>query len=318
MRVRDDHRRDPERRHLCQRRRAGAPDDEIGRDQGREHVIAQERIRPIAAAGVSGQLLAFGQRGRVRALPGDMDDRHPLDEAWQRRRDGGIEPADRLRAAEDEDRRAIGRQVEASAGLVTGDRTDVADRRPGWVGRDAGRRQRAPGRLVRDRQRVGQPGGRPDGAARHGVALPEDDRDPHWRRCQQDRHGDVPAGGQDRRRPLGGQDGRGLRHGRRQADRVEDGVDRHVDGSQRAQGQASAADPGVANELGLEATMPADPDQVRRARTIGPVAEGARHGEGRVDVPARSARRDQQPHRSRLLVRRSRGRSTGGCRRPRG
>ena len=48
--------------------------------------------------------------------------------------------------------------------------------------------------------------------------------------------------------------------------------------------------------------MPAEPDEVRRGRSIGPVAERAGHGEGRVDVPARPAPGDQQPHRSTSLV----------------
>ena len=70
VRVRDDDRRDPERGDLGQGRRARTADDEIGRDEGREHVLAQERVRPIAVAQLGGQPLAARRaRRRSRCRP---------------------------------------------------------------------------------------------------------------------------------------------------------------------------------------------------------------------------------------------------------
>ena len=51
VRIGHDDDRQPEGGHLGQRGRAGAPDDEVGRGQGREHLVAQERVRPVASRG---------------------------------------------------------------------------------------------------------------------------------------------------------------------------------------------------------------------------------------------------------------------------
>ena len=103
MRIRDDDHRQTERRHLGERRGAGAADDEVGRGERGEHLVAQERVRPVAP------------RGRPRAAPRDRRapsrspsspvtwmTRQSLDEARQRVGDGGVEAPDRLRPAEDE------------------------------------------------------------------------------------------------------------------------------------------------------------------------------------------------------------------------
>ena len=50
MRVRHDDHRQPEGGRLGERGRTGPADDEVGRDQRREHLVAQERIRPVAVA----------------------------------------------------------------------------------------------------------------------------------------------------------------------------------------------------------------------------------------------------------------------------
>ena len=64
VRVRDDDHGQPQGRHLGQRGRPGPPDDQVGRGQRREHLVAQERVRPVATANGLGQGLAFGKRPR--------------------------------------------------------------------------------------------------------------------------------------------------------------------------------------------------------------------------------------------------------------
>ena len=88
MRVRHDHDRQAESRHLGERGRPGAPDDEVGGGQRGQHVVAQERERAIAIALLGGQRLATGQRGGVAVVTGDVDDGHPLDQSGQRLGDG--------------------------------------------------------------------------------------------------------------------------------------------------------------------------------------------------------------------------------------
>ena len=66
VRVRDDDRRDAEGRHLGQRRRAGPPDDEVRGDERRQHLVAQERVRPVAGPQVGGQPLS-ARRARPRS-----------------------------------------------------------------------------------------------------------------------------------------------------------------------------------------------------------------------------------------------------------
>ena len=196
----------------------GPADDQVRGDQGGQHLVAQERVRPVAARGRPRAGLSPGERRRVAVLAGDVDDRHPLDESRQRLGDRGVEAADGLRPAEDEqDPLARRRRPSAPRAASRSMARDVADRRPGHVARPAGgrRRQRSAGRLERDGERVGQPGRRPDRPTGDDVAVPHDDRDPQRRGGQQDRHGDVPAGREDRGRTVGGEDGGRLRDRRR-------------------------------------------------------------------------------------------------------
>ena len=111
---------------------------------------------------------------------------------------------------------------------------------------------------------------------------------PERGRGEQHRDRHVAAGREDRRGPLAGEDRRGLRHGRREPERVEDGVDADVDGPQRAQREAPDADAGGRDEAGLEAAMPTEPGELRSGR---PGAERASDGQRGVDVAARPARR---------------------------
>ena len=60
----------PERAGLGERRRAGAAHEEVRRGQRRQHLVAQERIRPVAAADAGGQRLAVGERRRRSRLAG--------------------------------------------------------------------------------------------------------------------------------------------------------------------------------------------------------------------------------------------------------
>ncbi len=88
VRVRDDDDRQAEGGHLGERRGATPADDEVGRREGREHVVAQERVWPVPVALVGGEGLASGQGGRVAVLTGHVDDRDALHElaAGRRRR----------------------------------------------------------------------------------------------------------------------------------------------------------------------------------------------------------------------------------------
>jgi hypothetical protein len=315
VRVRDDDRRDAERRHLGQRRRSGPPDHEIRGHQGRQHVIAQERVGSIARSELRRETFAGSQRLGVARLAGDVDDVAALDDPWQRLGNGRVEAEDGLRSAEDEHHPRIGREVEPLAGLGPIDRRRVPDRRARHEPRLPGTRERPPRRLVGDGDRTGEAGRQPDGPAWNDIAVPEDDRDPHGGGSHEGRDRHVAAGREDRRRSLPGEDRRCLRDRDREAQRIEDRVDAHVDRSQRAQGQPPDGMPRGSDQAGLEAAMAPDPDELRCVRSI---AQRPGHGEGWVDVPARAASRDQQSHRSTFLVRRFLARSKAGCRRPRG
>ena len=137
----------------------------------------------------------------------------------------------------------------------------------------AARAERPAGRLERDRERRRQARRRPDGAPGDDVAVPHDDRDAERRRGHQDRHGDVPAGREDRGRSFGGEDGGRLRHGDAEPDRVEDGVDVGLGRPQRARGQSAQGDAGRRDELRLEAAMATQPAQVGRVVAVSPGAE---------------------------------------------
>ena len=158
VRVRDDDHRQPERGHLGQGRRARPADDEVRCDQRREHLVAQERIRPVAATDRLRQRFASGQRRRVAVVAGHVDDRHPLDESRQRLGDGGVEPPDRLRPAEDQEHPIVRTDVHPRAARPPG----RWRRRPGWASRSrstagSGRPCRASGRSPRRRRRAPRP-----------------------------------------------------------------------------------------------------------------------------------------------------------------
>ena len=48
--IRHDDHRQADRRRLGERRRAGTPDEQVGRDDRLGHLVAQERVRPVALA----------------------------------------------------------------------------------------------------------------------------------------------------------------------------------------------------------------------------------------------------------------------------
>ena len=131
VRVRDDDHRQAHRAHLGQRRRSGPPDDQVrGRQRG-QHLVTQERVRPVASAHGRRQGLAPGQRRRVAVIAGHVDDRHPFDQAGQGVGDRGVEAADRLGATEDQQDTLVGRHVHPLTRRDPVDRVDVADRGPG-------------------------------------------------------------------------------------------------------------------------------------------------------------------------------------------
>ena len=149
------------------------------------------------------QPLALSERGGVAALARHVQHMDALDEARQGAGDRGVETPDGLRAAEDEDRRRVRREVEPCPRLGSDDRRHVADRGSGDERRDAGRGE-------------GPTGGRVDTAsasasravartARPGMALPSQRTTGIAERGgrEEDRHRHVAAGRQDRRRPLG-------------------------------------------------------------------------------------------------------------------
>jgi hypothetical protein len=290
VRIRHDDRRDPEGGHLGEGRRSGPPDDEIGAHEGRQHLVPEERVRPVARPLLRGQSLAGGEGGRVAVVAGDVEEMPALDEGRQGLGHGGVEAADRLGPTEDQHDRAVGRQVEARPRLVAADLAHVPDRGPRQVPRPPRPRQGDARLLVRDGDRGRQPCGQLDGPAGDDVAVPEDHRNPERRRRHHRRDGDVATGREDRGGPLPGEDRRRLRNRPGEPDRIEDRVDAHVDGAERAQRQAADADSRRVDEDRLEAAVSAEPDELRRVRSI---AERARHGQGWVDVPARAAARDQ-------------------------
>jgi hypothetical protein len=266
--IRHDDGGDPEGGDLGERRRSRSADHEVGRHERSQHIVAEERVGPVAVAAVGWQLLALRECRGIAGLAADVQHVDAFHEPRQGRGHRRIEAADGLGAAEDEDRRGVGGQAEPGSRVGPLDEGHVSNRgareKRGPVSTGEG----DPGRLVRDRQRLGQPRGRPDRTPRDRVALPENDRDPQRARGENRRDRDVAAGREDRGGSLRGEDRGRLRHRQREPKGVDDGVDREIDGSQRAQRQAPDADPGVANEVGLEPPMAAEPDEVRRGWSI--------------------------------------------------
>ena len=129
-----------------------------------------------------------------------------------------------------------------------------------------GRGERRARRLERDREDVRQSGHGADRAAGHHVAVPEHDRDAQRRGGHQDRDGHVPAGREDDVRSRAGEHRGGLRHGRGEAQRVEDGVDVTLRRPQGADGQSAQRDTGRGHDGALQPAMAADPAKVRRVR----------------------------------------------------
>ena len=180
VRIGHDHQRQTEGRRLGERRRTGPSDDEVRRRERRQHVLAQERERSIALAHLGGQPLASGQGGRIRLVPGHVDDGDPLDQARQRGRDRSIEPAHGLGAPEDEHDPGAGRDPEPQPCRLAVDRTGVPDRGAGQVARASwrGAREGCTGPGERHRDDIGKARRRPDRATRDDVAVPQHDRDP--------------------------------------------------------------------------------------------------------------------------------------------
>ncbi len=244
--------------------------------------------------------LATGERRRVAVGAGDVDHDRPLDELRQGPGDRGVEPPDGLRAAEDQHDPVARRDVELDTGGLAVDRLDVADRGAGDETRPVTDRggKRTAGRLERHRHHVGESRGQAHGTTRDDVAVPQDDRDAQRSGGHQDRDRDIAAGREDRCWPLAGQDRRGLRDGRGQADGVRDRVHAAVHGAQRAQHETVQRDAGRGHERRLEPTPAADPAELGRTAVPG-LSRAERPGDGqrRVDMSARAPARDQQSHR---------------------
>jgi hypothetical protein len=177
MRVRHDDHRQAQGRDLGERGRARPAHDEVGGGEREQHLLPQERVGVIAGAKRLGQGVAAGERLCVAVLAGHVDHGDPLDEARQRLGDRGIEPSDRLGAAEDQQHPVGDGDPEPLASGVTVDVARVPDRRAGDVAWPPGIGQRRAGGLERDGKRVGETGREPHRLAGDHIALPQDDRD---------------------------------------------------------------------------------------------------------------------------------------------
>ena len=266
VRVRDDDDRQAERGHLGQRRRAGPADDQVRGGQRRQHLVAQERVRPVAVAQLRREA-PRGRRARPRS-PSSPVTWMTVTRSTSRGRalgHGGVEPADGLGAAEDRAARARSAgDVQPRPRRLAVDVGDVADRR-------ARSRSTAPGRGGGKRLRT-SPRTRPPGRrraapspARRGRAstLPSHSttgiRSGAAASEHRDRH--VAAGREDRRRA-----GRAARMAaacgtdapRRSGSSTR--VDVSVDRAQRAQRRAGASGmPGRRHEARLEPAVAAEP-----------------------------------------------------------
>ena len=168
-----------------------------------------------------------------------------LDQRGQRLGDRGVEAADGLRAAEDEEQSAHRPGRRSGGGPPPGRSTRRSRIGVPGHGSTAPRSGNgAAGRREAHGEDVGEAGRRPDAPARDDVALPEDDRDAERCGRHEDRDGDVAAGREDRRRAIAGEDRRRLGHRRPEADRVEDEVGVALDRSERAQDEAAERDAG--------------------------------------------------------------------------
>ena len=149
--IRNDHRRDAEGGHLGHGRRAGPPDDQVGGDERGQHVVAQERVRPIARAKVGRELLAG------RPAPPHIPDSPLTWSTWTRstrRGSASATAALNRRTAWDPPKIRIvgassGRSSRSRAAAVREIGGHVADGRPGDERRHARPRQRSAGGVVR-------------------------------------------------------------------------------------------------------------------------------------------------------------------------
>ncbi len=313
MRVRHADHRQPERRRLGERRRAGTAHHQVRRRERGRHLPGEERERAVPVAALRRQRIADGQHLRLAGLAGHVEHPAALDEPPKRPGNRGVEAPHGLRPAEDEEQARRRRDSQPLAGCLAVDRARVPNRGPGHVA--ALHAERGASRLEADRDHVRQPGGRPDAAAGHHVPLPEDRGDAQEACCGKDRDRDVAAARDDGVRAVAGQPPERLRERRREPEWIEHEVDIASGAPERAQGEPRERDPDPRDDPGLQAAMAADPGQLRRGRQG---AERAGDGHGRVDVPARPACRDHHSHPPILHVPRSRGRSPAGCRRRRG
>ena len=128
VRIRHDDHRQTQGGHLGQGGRTGPPDHEVRGGQRGQHVVAQERMGLVARAHIGRQGLTTSERRGVPIVAGDVDDGDPLHEPGQGLGDGGVEPADGLRTAEDQQDPHPVRDAEPEPGGLAIHLAGVADR----------------------------------------------------------------------------------------------------------------------------------------------------------------------------------------------
>jgi len=230
----------------------------------------------------------------------------------QARLQRGRDARHRLRASEDEQHPVIGPDVEGPAGCVAIDPGEGSDRRPG---NEAPPREGIEGRREGDRH----PGrhachrrGRPAG---DHVPLPQEARNATGPRGGDQREGEVPAGREDGRWTEPAEEAPRLRHRCRQAQRVEDEVQIGSRAAQRTDHQLVVGQLAIGHQAALETARAADVADLKPGLRV---AQCPCDGQRGVDVPACPAARHRTPHQALILSAWSRGRSTRGCRPPRG
>ncbi len=187
----------------------------------------------------------------------------------ERLRDGRVEAADRLRAAEDEQHALALADREALPRRLAVDRARVPDRGAGDEAGHArgGAAECLAGGRERHREHVGEARRRADGPAGDDVAVPQHDRDAQRGGRQQDRDRDVAAGREDRGRPPAARSAPacGTETPRRIGSRTAWTSSVAVRSERRR--EAAQRDRGRRHDRGLEAAVAAEPAELRRVRT---------------------------------------------------
>ena len=298
--------RQPQRGRLGHGRRPGATHEQVGGQQRRGHLVAQEGRRAVPLPERLGKVHPDLARLLDAGLPRDVDDAAPLHEPWQGQGHRRVEPPHGLRAAEHEQHRQRIGDGQPFPGGRPVHALDGADGRPGQVG-PTGQVILRTG--VRDRERGCEPRGGAHAPASEPVALPHERRHAQQDGRRERRDGHIATGrvqhvGSPAEHVRGG-----LRGGDGEPQRIGHGRHGQVHGAQGPQREPVKVIAGGRHDLGLDPPMAPQPSDLE-VRPLAP--ELPKGGQGGEDVAAGATSRDEDAHHHRYQCAGSRARPRAG------